>query len=350
MTDAPREFLERLLSTPSPSGYERDGQAVWTEYVEPVADAVETDAYGSTVAVRHGAEDAPTVAIAGHADEIGLIVNRVDDDGFVQPGSIGGVDPTVVRGQRVTVHAADGPVAGVVGQTPIHVRQERHDEAEVTDFRIDLGAADGEAARDLVEVGDPITVSAPVTSLQDGRLAARGLDNRVGTWVAAEAFRRAVAADPDATVVAVSTVQEEITRLGAQTVGYDLDPDAVFVVDLTFTSDHPLAVPDRAPDAELGGGPVVARGSVNHPALVGALRDTAGGLDLALQFEATGTTPGTDTERFAIQGGGVPSALVSVPSRYMHTPCEVVDSADLDATADLLAAVVRGAGEEWLPP
>lgn len=352
MNDDAREFLDRLLSTPSPSGFEGEGQAVWAEYVEGFADEVETDAYGSAVAVRRGTagEGGPTIAVAGHADEIGMVVRRIDDDGFVHPASIGSPDPTTLRGQHVTVHGADGPVRGVVGRAAVHVREERFDEAEVTDLRIDLGAADGEAARDLVTVGDPITLETPVRDLQDGRLAARGLDDRAGTWVAAEALRRVGETDPDATVVAVSTVQEEITKLGARTVGFDLDPDAVFVVDVTFASDHPLAVPGRTADVDLGGGPVLARGSVNHAALVAAVHETARATGADLQFEATGTRPGTDTEAFASSRHGVPSALVSLPCRYMHTPTEVVDLADLDATADLLAAVVERAGGEWQVP
>jgi len=345
MDDAQRAFLDDLLSTPSPAGYERDGQAVWTAYVEGVADDVWTDDYGSAVGVVRG--DGPTVAVAGHADEIGLIVRRIDDGGFVHPGAIGSVDPTTVRGRQVTIHGASGPVGGVVGQTPVHLRDERFDEREVAELRIDVGAADGDEAREVVEVGDPITVDSPARELLGDRIAGRGMDNRVGGWVAAESLRRAAERGVDATVYAVNTVQEEVSKLGARTVGSDLAPDATFVVDVTFTADHPSSYPEKGGDVRLGDGPVVTRGSVNHPRLVSVLREAAAAAGIETQLETTGNVPGTDTEVVAGRGGGRPAALVSVPSRYMHTPVEVVDTADLDATADLLAATAGRVAAEW---
>ncbi len=337
------DFLTDLLETPSPAGYETRGQRVWLEYVAEFADEVWTDDYGNAVAVSEGASDAPAVVLTGHADEIGFIVRSIDDDGFVRPGRIGGADATVSRGQHVTIHAADGPVEGVVGQTAIHLRDDDGDEPEVSDLWIDVGASDGDAARERVEVGDPITIASTYSWLTDDRLAGRGIDNRVGTWAAAEGLRRAVDADAEATVYAVSTVQEEVGRRGAEMIGFELDPDAVVAVDVTHALDYPTAPGEKRSDVSVGDGPVVARGSTNHPVLCRAVREAAADADVDVQLEASGVGTGTDADAFYTARGGVPSQVVSVPNRYMHTPVELVDVGDLEEVAALLGAFAADA-------
>ncbi|MCL7418669.1 MAG: M20/M25/M40 family metallo-hydrolase [Halalkalicoccus sp.] len=343
--DAPqRAFLEESLTTPSPSGFETDGQRVWTEYVREFADDVRTDAYGNAVATREGGST--EIAIVGHADQIGYIVRRIDDDGYLHLGPIGGVDRTVSRGQYVVVHTETGPVTGVIGQTAIHLREGEEEYDEIRDQKVDIGAADGEAARELVSVGDPITVESRVRDLQGSRLAASGLDNRVGTWIAAEVLR-AVAGDEGPTVHAVSTVQEELGVRGARMVGFDLSPDAAIAVDVTHASDGADAPADRGGDIDLGSGPVIGRGSANHPALVDALRTAASEAEIAIQLEALGTATGTDADAFYTARGGIPSLNLSIPNRYMHTPVEVVDTDDLVDSVTLLSAFLdRTAGEE----
>ncbi|PSP78045.1 endoglucanase [Halobacteriales archaeon QS_1_68_20] len=343
-----RDFLDRLLETPSPSGFEVEGQRVWVDDVEEFADEVRTDAYGNAVAVYEGGD--PEVALTGHADEIGFIVRRIDDDGFVHLGRIGGSDASVSRGQHITIHTADGPVEGVIGQSAIHLRDRDDDEVdEIWKQRADVGAEDGEHARELVEVGDPITFASGVRDLEGTRVSARGLDNRIGTWAAAEGLRRAVEADVNATVYAVSTVQEELGKRGAQMVGFDLAPDAAIAVDVTHATDYTSAKEEPATkkeaDVELGGGPVIARGSSNHPELVRAVRDAADGAELPVQLQATGISTGTDADAFYTSRGGIPSLNVGVPNRYMHTPVEVIDTDDLVATADLLGAFAERASE-----
>ena len=232
MDDERRQFLDDLLATASPSGYELPGQRVWADYVSAYADEVRTDEYGNAVAVHEGDPDCDTAfAVAGHGDEIGFIVRDVTDDGFLTVARVGGSDKTVTRGQHVTVHADGGPVPGVVGQTAIHLRENSDEPPDVAEQRVDIGAEDETTAAELVEVGDPVTFTQEVHELADGRLTARGMDNRVGTWAAAEGFRRAVVDDPAATVYAVSTVQEEIGLNGASMVGFDLHPDAVVAAD-----------------------------------------------------------------------------------------------------------------------
>lgn len=345
MDEPRRAFLDELLSTPSPAGFEREGQRVWVEYVSEFADDVRTDAYGNAVAAYNEGGDGPTVAFAGHADEIGLMVKHIDDRGYLRPTSIGGADATVSRGRRVEVHTADGSVAGVVGQEPIHLRDGEDDVADISEQHVDIGAADGDEARELVDVGDPITFATPITELQGSRLAARGMDNRIGTWAAAEGLRRVVETDADTTLYAVSTVQEEISKQGASAVGFNLDPDAVLVVDVTFSTDTPDSKPNEQGDVKLGDGPAIGRGSANHPVLVEAIREVADETGIGVQLEALGSRTGTDADTFFRQRGGIPSLTVSLPNRYMHTPVEVVDTDDLDALADLLAAFGDRAGE-----
>ncbi len=339
MDERQRAFLDDLLTTPSPSGFETAGQRVWVDYVSEFADEVQTDEYGNAVAVLHG--DGPELAFAGHADEIGLMVAGVNEDGFLRVGRIGGSDHTVTKGQHVEVHTDDGVVPGVVGQAAIHLREGDEDVEDVDEQHVDVGAESEAEADELVDVGDPVTVRQTLSDLHGSRVAARGMDNRVGTWTAAEAMRRAAERGVDATVYAVSTVQEEVGLKGATMVGFDLDPDAVVAVDVTHAMDSPdVTGEERFKDlnVDLGGGPVVARGSANHPEVVAAVRDAADDAGIDVQLQAAGISTGTDADAFYTARGGIPSLNLGLPNRYMHTPAEIVDTEDLDAAADLLAA------------
>lgn len=346
MDDDRRAFLEDLLTTPSPSGYEVAGQRVWVDYVSQFADDVTVDDYGNAVAVHEGTGEGPEIAFTGHADQIGYIVRDIDDDGFVRIGPIGGADRTVSKGQHVTVHGDDGDVAGVIGQTAIHLRDvgsEEYDDLE--EQFVDIGATSKGDAKDHVEVGDPVTVEARVRDLAGDRVAANGMDNRVGTWSAAEGLRAAVEADVDATVYAVSTVQEEVGVQGAKMVGYDLDPDAMVAVDVTHATDNPDVPGKRKGPVELGEGPVVSRGSANHPNVVALARDAAGEADMGVQLQAAGIRTGTDADAFYTSRSGIPSLNIGIPNRYMHTPVEVVSTSDLDDVAELLGSMAALAGD-----
>ena len=346
MDEAHRAFLEDLLSTSSPSGFETATQRVWVEYVSGFADDVFTDAYGNAVAVHEGNPDAPTIAVTGHGDEIGFIVRDILEDGFLRIAPVGGSDRTVSKGQHVTVHAED-PVQGVIGQTAIHLRDQSEDEYEdITGQFVDIGAADAAEAREHVEVGDPVTFSTSLRELIGDRVAARGIDNRTGTWAAAEGLRRAAAADVNATVYAVSTVQEELGLRGARMVGFDLDDvDAFVAVDVTHATDNPNVDTEQQGPVEIGEGPVITRGSANHPVLVDLARQAATDAGIDVQLQAGGSRTGTDADAFYTARGGVPSLNVSIPNRYMHTPVEVVDTGDLDGVADLLAAITNAAAD-----
>jgi len=337
-----RAFLDSLLETSTPSGFEVPGQRQWVEYVSEFADEVRTDEYGNAIAVLEGGE--PTVALAGHCDEIGFMVRDINEDGSLSLTRIGGSDKTVSQGQHVVVHTDNGPVSGVIGQTAIHLRNHEDDSySDISEQHVDIGVEEGEDAEDLVEVGDPITFDQTVSELEDGRISARGLDNRIGVWAAAEALRRAAESGPEATVCAVSTVQEEVGLKGAQMVGFDLAPDVVVATDVTHATDTASVPGDKDTGIELGDGPVIARGSTNHPTVVKAAREAADEAGIDYQLQASGSRTGTDADAFYTARGGTPSLNVGVPNRYMHTPVEMLDLDDLDATADLLAAVATRA-------
>ena len=356
MDDRQREFLDSLLDTPSPSGFETRCQRVWLDHVGEFADEVSTDAYGNAVATYHGsgsgsdpgsdAGSAPEIAFTGHADEIGFIVRDVDEEGFVRPGSIGGVDRTVSQGQRVRVHSSEGSVPGVIGQTAIHLRERDDDSpADIEDQYVDIGADDREAAEKVVAVGDPITIATETEDLAGTRMAARGMDNRTGIWAAAEGLRRAAENGVGATVHAVSTIQEEVGLEGARMVGFDLAPDVVIAIDVTHATDHPNSATRKVGTLSLGDGPVIARGSTNHPVLVTLAREAAAEAGIDVQLQASGSRTGTDADAFYTARGAIPALSVGLPNRYMHTPVEVIDTEDLTDLVALLGSLASAAGD-----
>ncbi|MFC6720333.1 M20/M25/M40 family metallo-hydrolase [Halobacteriaceae archaeon SHR40] len=344
MNQSQREFLDALLETASPSGFESPSQRVWVEYVSEYADEIRTDDYGNAVAVLDGNDT--SVALAGHSDEIGFIVREIEDDGYIRIARIGGSDRTVSQGQHVHIHTDDGPVSGVIGQTAIHLRDPEDESVQdIDEQHVDIGVEDGDEVAKLVERGDPITFQQTVSELEGDRIAARGLDNRVGIWAAAEGFRRAAEHDPDATVYAVSTVQEEVGLQGAKMVGFDLDPDVAIATDVTHATDEPGTPGNKRTGVELGEGPAVTRGSASHPNVVAAVRDVAAEQAIDIQLEATGIRTGTDADAFYTSRSGIPSLNLGIPNRYMHTPVEMLDLADLDATAELLGQFAARAGD-----
>ena len=344
MREASFDFLKTLLETPSPSGFETRGQRVWADYVRPFADKVRSDPYGNVYASLNP-DTAPKILLSGHADELGLMINYINDDGFVFFKGIGGVDRAMLRGQRVVIHGPDGPVPGVTGHLAIHM-QEPDDRKKVPEFHevfIDIGAKSRAEAAKLVRVGDPITHDANVVRLAGDRIAARGCDNRIGTWAAAEALRL-LAEKKDslaASVVAVSTIQEENGLYGATMAGYRAQPNAALVVDVTHATDIPCCSKPKHGDVKLGGGPVLSIGSANHPVLLDRLRAAADRAGIPLQYEANPRHTGTDADAIFLQHGGIPTVSIGLPNRYMHSSVEVIELSDLQAVADLLAAFCR---------
>lgn len=349
LTDDSLTFLKDLLETPSPSGFERGGQRVWSDYVAQFADKVESDPYGNVFATLNP-EGAPKILLAGHGDELGLMVSYVTDEGFLHFKAIGGVDKGLLRGQRVIVSGRAGQVPGVIGNLAIHLQEpdDRKKAPEFHDLYIDIGAASKKDAEQLVRVGDPATIASGFWELAGSRIAARGCDNRIGTWAVAEAMRllKSLKSGIPAQVIAVSTIQEENGLYGASMIGYRLRPTAALVVDVTHATDIPSCSKSKHGDVHLGAGPVVAFGSANHPILTERLIEAAKSKKIPLQFEASPRHTGTDADAIFRQRGGIPTATLSLPNRYMHSPSEVIDLADLDALARLLAAFCAAIKED----
>jgi putative aminopeptidase FrvX len=340
MRDLSFDFLKRLLETPSPSGFETRGQRVWAAYARDIADTIESDSYGNVFAVLNP-NGSPRILLAGHSDELGLIISHINEDGFLYFRAIGGVDRAMLRGRRVIVHSQSGPVPGVTGHLAIHL-QETDDRKKVPEFHevfIDIGARSKAEADQLVRVGDAVTMEADVFSLSGGRIAARGCDNRIGTWSAAEALRilSFEREKLSASVIAVSTVQEENGLYGAKMAGYRVRPDVALVVDVTHATDIPICSKPKHGDVKLGGGPVVRIGSANHPVLVDRLRKVAAEQAIPIQTEVNPRFTGTDADAIFVQRGGIPTACLGLPNRYMHSTVEVIDLADLEALARLVA-------------
>ncbi len=335
-------FLKELLTTPSPSGYESAGQRVWCKYARQFADEVRTDAYGNAVAVLNPKGD-PKIMLDGHIDELGMMIKHIDDKGFVYFQRIGGIDPAVIRTKRVNIHAAGGVVRGVIGATAIHL-QERGKEAKAPKMHecyIDIGAKDGKDARKQVAVGDPITFVDDFEMLNENIGVARAFDNRVGSWAAIEALRIAAQGPrkPQCAIFACSSVQEEVGGAGAWMNVENVKPHAAVVIDVTHATDTPGIDVKEHGECKLSAGPTITVGREHHPVLVQRIKTVAQKKNINMQVEAFSLSGGTDALTIHTKLGGVPSAVVGIPNRYMHTTVELLDLRDLQQTADLLAAL-----------
>ena len=333
-----------LLGSSGPSGHETDPARVWRDWCSAFASDVAADHVGSSRASVPGTGDGPTLVIVGHIDEIGLHVSHIDDDGYLRFGEVGGWDPMVLVGQRVRLTTRQGTVPGVIGRKPIHLLkdEDRKRVPELKDLHIDVGAKDGDEARALVRIGDVAVIDADPVQMPNDRLVSRALDNRVGCYVAAEAARLvAEAGGAPGDVVALAVVQEETTFAGARTSAFALQPDLAIAVDLTFATDQPGIELGPITKHQMGSGPVIARGVTLHPVVTELLYETAEQEGIPFTVESQGRGTGTDADAIHLSRSGVPTGLVSVPSRYMHSPVEMVSLADIDAAARLIAAFAQ---------
>lgn len=349
MREQSLEFLRELMEAPSPSGYEQPAQAVVRAYAAGFADEIVTDVMGNVIASRNAA-GSPRVMLAGHVDEIGLIVTYIDESGFVTFKGVGGWDTTVLVGQPVTIHTGEGPIPGVVGRKPIHLlsASERGKPVSMDQMFIDIGVevTDRDNKKNkakpsgAVQIGDPITVGGGLTPLQGDLVAGRCFDDKAGTFVVIEALRLLSRRKLAAGVFAVSTTQEEIGLRGAQTSCFGVEPKVGIAVDVTFASDTPGDSKKATSDVKLGGGPAIVRGANINPKLYTRLIEAAEAKNIPYQLEAAPGGTGTDANAMQLSRAGVATALIGVPLRYMHTPVEVLCLRDLENTAKLLAEVI----------
>jgi len=338
METSAKAFFQKILETPSPSGYEQPVQDLVRSYVGDFADEVSTDLHGNVIACCN--PGAPLrVMFAGHADQIGLLVTHISDCGYLYTNTIGGWDPQQLIGQRMTVYTGEGPVAAVIARKPIHLldQEERKQVVKTKDMWLDIGAASKEEAAEVVQIGDPVTLELGYQEMRNGLANSPGMDDKSGLWICMEALRRAKDLGLRVSLYAVATVQEEIGLRGATTSAYGVNPHVGIAVDVTHATDCPTIDKNQEGDVKLGGGPVVYRGPNMNPVVVERLREAADAADIACQWGAIGRGTGTDANAIQLSRAGVAAGLVSVPNRYMHSAVEMISLEDLDASADLLA-------------
>ena len=335
-------LLGDLLTAPGPPGHESVPAAVWREAAEGFGADVSADAMGTSVARVGGRGEHPLLAVVGHIDEIALLVSHVSDKGFLHVVGSGGWDPQVLVGQRVEVHTRKGPVPGVVGRKPIHLleQEERKKAVELKRLHVDIGARDGDDARNMVSEGDQVVIATEPVELPNGRMASRSLDNRLGVYVALEVARRVhEAGGGGGPVAGVAAVQEEIGAHGARAMAYGLQPDLAVVVDVTHATDAPGVEPGELGKHGLGEGPVITRGAIVSRPLNDMLDEAAHVEGIETGTEVSGGATHTDADVVHMSRTGVPTAIVSIPLRYMHSPVELVELEDVEATISLIAAM-----------
>lgn len=340
MTTPP--LLDRLLRTPAPSGYEAPAAKVWRAAADFAG--ITTDGLGSSVATIGTDDSAPLVAVVGHIDEIGLVVTHIDEKGFLYFEAIGGWDPQILVGQRVTVTGRGGQVPGVAGRKPIHLLEpeQRKKVVKLKEMHLDIGASGREEAEQLVSVGDPVVIECEPVTVAGTRLVSRSMDNRLGSYVALEALRRCHGnAKLKARFAAVAAVQEEIGLFGSRTAAFTVRPDLAVAVDVTHATDAPGVDEKEVGSHPFGSGPVIGRGSTLSPKVFELLRDTAEDAGIAYTVGASGNATHTDADSLQISRTGIPAGLVSIPLRYMHSPVEMVDLDDVEATVNLIVAFVE---------
>jgi len=348
-------FLKQLLDTPGPSGFEQAPARLWRDEVATFADDVRADVHGNSVAAVNP-KGKPRLMFAGHIDEIGVQITHIDEDGFLYFSGIGGWDSQVLVGQRVLLLGREGAVHGVVGKKAIHhLKKEDLDRVtKVIDLWIDIGAANRDEAASRIRIGDAGVIDSRVEEYPNNRIVSRSLDNRIGAFVAAEALRRLASQRPKhAAVFAVASTREEIawTGSGARTSAIGIEPDVALVIDVTHATDYPGADKKHSGDHKLGGGVVLTRGSSVSPLVFDLLVECAEQAKLPYTIQAAPRETGTDADAIYNAMRGIPTGLVSVPNRYMHSPNEMVALQDLDRAAELLAAFARRLepGTDFIP-
>ena len=343
LSDSSIGFLKRLLDSPGPSGFESAPARVWRDEARAFAE-VTNDVAGNSLASVNGG-GGPTIMLAGHIDEIGLIVTYIDDEGYLYIAGIGGWDPQVLVGQRLRIMGRNGDVLGVVGKKPIHLikAEDRKKASLMTDLWVDVGAVSREDAESRVSVGDAGVIDSRTLDFANDRIVSRSIDDRIGAFIVLEALRRYAAEPGSARVVAVATTQEEIAHQGggARVSATRIGPQMALVVDVTHATDYPTAEKKEHGDHKIGGGPVLTRGSIISPVVFSLLRDAATRLSIPYTVHAAGGESWTDADAIHVAREGIATGLLSIPNRYMHSPNELVSLEDLDRAAALIAETCR---------
>ncbi len=346
-----RDFLFHLLQTPSPTGFEMAGQRVWADWINQHAPEVACDSYGSTWATLPG-KSTRIIMLEAHADEIGYMIKYIDDKGFLRISCVGGSDAATARGRRLSILGDKGPITGIIGNTAIHLRRDelgQEKAPQVHELWVDVGASNAAEVTALgLRVGHPAIYQDGPLELAHKRLIGRALDNRIGGYIIAQVMKRLAAGKkkPAFTVICLNAVQEEIGGNGAMMATYRLKPDLCICLDVTHATDTPGLDPNKVGGVKLGAGPTLSHGTANHPQVVQRLIDVATKSKVPVQHEASSRFTGTDTDKIFHSREGVPSALVSLPLRCMHSVVETAHLDDIQNTIDLLTDFVLSLTEK----
>lgn len=361
MDDLSLGFLKELLSTPSPSGFESKIQKVVMDFAQPFSDEIRIDRHGNLIALkkaspekRAGAEGPPErVMLAGHCDQLGLMVMHIEESGFLMVQPIGGWDIPILLGQALTVWTQSGPVNAVCSRKAPHLLtpEEKNKLPQFHDIWVDIGTRDRKETESLVQIGDVITCQLGFRPLRNGLASAPGMDDKVGVWTVFEALRLLKDCPLAVDLFVVSTVQEEIGLRGATTSAYGIQPTVGIAVDVCHATDTPGSEKKQVGDIKLGAGPVLFRGANINPRVFERLQAAAQERNLPHQIRAVPKATGTDANAIQLAREGVATGLVSIPNRYMHSPVEVVSLPDLEECSKLLAGFCQnlGAVQNWTP-
>ncbi|OQX87653.1 MAG: hydrolase [Candidatus Omnitrophica bacterium 4484_70.2] len=337
------EFLSALVEKISPSGAEEEAVNLWRERTEKFCSRVSIDIHGNAIGVLNEGKS-PKVMLAGHIDEIGFMVKYINKGGFIYFSPIGGVDYHLLPGQRVRIKTDRGVILGVIGKKPIHLLEdsERKKIGKIEEFWVDIGAKDEKEAKEKVKVGDVMVFDVGVKALNPHCIVGRGLDDKAGAFVVSEVLRLLYESDKEfaPSVYGVATVQEEIGLRGARTSAYGISPDIGIVIEVAFATDHPGMDKRKTGEIRVGAGPVIAKGPNINPNIFRKLVTVVEEEKIPYQVEAIPQATGTDANVIQLTKAGVPTGLVSVPLRYMHTPVEMLSIVDLENTIQLVTKFI----------
>jgi putative aminopeptidase FrvX len=336
------DLLLALLNASGPSGNEEEPARIWREAASQFAE-VTSDTMGSSFARVRAGEGAPTLALVGHIDEIGVAVTNIEESGLLSFTTIGGLSPEMLMGQRFEVLTRNGRIPAAISRKRIQPEQVRdRPRPELNDLHMDIGAKDREEAESLVRVGDPGVWVGPPVDLPNGRLLSKALDNRLGAYIALEAARRiAESREAQVDVVAVAAVQEEIGLYGARTAAYGLDPQVAIAIDVTPATDYPGGDARRAGKIELGMGAMIARGPTLNKHVTDLLGEAAEAEDVPHAWEVYARTTSTDADEIHFTRAGIPTGLLSIPTRYLHSPNEICALEDVESNIRLIVAFAK---------
>ncbi|MEO5905181.1 MAG: M42 family metallopeptidase [Saprospiraceae bacterium] len=340
-----KKFLREYLSNASPTGYETKGQELWIDYIKPYADEWHTDVYGTAYAIINPGKKYKVI-IEGHADEISWYVNYISDKGFIHVIRNGGSDQTIAASRRVRIHTKQGIVRGVFGWPAIHVRRGKDLTLSPTleNIFIDVGAKDKKEIESMgIHIGCVVTYDDPYEEINKRNFIGRALDNRLGGFCMAEVARKLSEGKVKLpySLYVVNSVQEEVGLRGAQMIAETIRPDVAICCDVTHDTHTPLIDPKQEGDIRLGDGPAIAYAPSVHRKLLELIEETAAENKIPIQRVASSRSTGTDTDAFAYAIGGIPSALISIPLRYMHTTVEMANFEDVDHLIELFVACLK---------